>query len=151
MASTLILPGGVVPSNLHLDPSVRASQVTADVYMICDRIAEVSPRLFIEELVRDGKKSYAIMEYCDDGVARLVFKTKELDARVVEKVQYLRHVPFEKRFQIAEDIEQKNAREQHENYMEKLYEQIGRPMWTQLEKDGFIDRPVSYPKVRKAA
>jgi hypothetical protein len=30
--------------------------------------------------------------------------------------------------------------------MEQFYERMGGPMWTELERDGFIQRPVSYPK-----
>lgn len=146
MTSSLLLPTGEVPSNLHLDPSVRRRFVDNDVFHICDRIAEVSRRLFIEEFVDGDKRSYAIMEMCDDGVARLVFKTKVLDARVVSKVQYLLNVPFEKRFAEAERTEQEAEAARKDAELDALYERVGRPMLTELERCGFVDRPVSYPK-----
>lgn len=149
MASTLLLPGGSAPSNLHLAEGVTARFVDSDMYSICDRLAELSPRLHVEELVDTAtdSHSYSIMEECGDGVSRLVFKTKELDARVVDKARYIMNVPFEQRFAEAERIEQENTAYQHEQEMERLYEQVGRPMLTQLAKDNFIDRSVSYPIV----
>lgn len=125
--------------------------VESDVYDICSRIKEVDPNLYIQLLdppVQFAGKvyHYAIVEVCRDGVERLVCRVEELDARVIEHMQYLLHVPFEKRFAEAERLEAKAEAERREKEHAELYERIGRPMWTDLERCGFIQRPASYAK-----
>ncbi len=151
MSTSLLLPAGTVPSNLHLDPARQARFVESDIYNICGRLREVSRQLFVEEFLTGDGVSYAIMEMCDDRVARLVFKTKDLDARVVEKCQYLLNVPFELRYAAAEKLEQAAAESFKQDQLDELYERVGRPMLTELDRCGFVDRPTSYPKARKAA
>jgi len=144
---TLALP--TRPDNLH---GSYGTLVDADVYNICERLKEIDPRLkihFIDPPIRYGPKVYnfSITEACDDGVERLVFRVEELDARVIQHVQYLLKVPFETRFAKAEAIEAKREEERQEAEHEKLYETMGGPMLRQLEHDGFIEhRGVSYPK-----
>jgi hypothetical protein len=141
--SELIIDGR--PVNLYAD---NVTVVDSDVYKICDRIREVSPDLYIVYNHDDATgKPFAIMEKCIDGVDRLVFKTPELDGRVIEKLQYLRSVPFEKRFAEAEKKVEKDKKDFDDEQLEKLYDEMGIPMRYQLWHDGFIDhRNVSYPK-----
>ncbi len=121
--------------------------VEADVFHICERIRELDPNLYV--YVIEGPNDsiiYTIAEMCVDGVERLVFRTKSLDARVIERLQFLLHVPFEQRFAEAERIESEREAKRKEDEHAKLYEQVGRPMWTDLERCGFMQRSVSYPK-----
>lgn len=144
--SSLILPTGAAPTNLRLRSSVTTTFVENDVYDICKRMREVSDRLYAVQLEEGGRHAFAIMEHCDDGVERLVFKTKELDARVIEKLQRLMSMPFDVRVRECEKAEYEADALRKENELEDLYERVGRPMWTELERCNFITRPVSYPK-----
>ena len=156
MASNLMLPDGLAPSNLHLRSSVKVRYIDGDMFDICGRLAEIDPRLFIVELSDsevDGAK-YVIMEHCADGVARMAIpeRLKELDARVLERVQYLLHVPFEHRLAAIEAENAKYEADHHENILDEMYEKMGGEFRRQLEHDGFIThRGVSYPKLGVAA
>ena len=134
------------PSNLSLDPSVRAGLVESDMYNICERIKELDPNLKIIHLIDGETQSFVIMETGRDGKEYYVMKTSELDGRVLEKLRYLLHVPFEDRIKALEKGNEEFEKKAHEDALDELYERVGRPMWTTLEKTGFIDRPVSYPK-----
>src|SRR6266496_5894643 len=102
MASTLILPEGTRPTNLHLNSETdKVRHVTSDMFNIANRIGEISPRLYILEVERNTKESqswgFMIMEHCEDGVDRLVFgATKNgmeakdgggLDGRILERLR----------------------------------------------------------------
>lgn len=131
---------------MHLPEGAKAYLVESDVYGICEQIAEISPRLHVFLLTDDAKYAYAITEHCEDNVERLVFKVKELDGRVIKRLRTLMAKPL---LQRLDEIEKENHRfEQQEldDELERLYEELGRPMWTQLEHDGFIQRSISYPK-----
>jgi len=147
MASDLLLPGGLAPSNLHLAEGTRASYVDGDLYRICDRMREVDQSLYAVQLSDDQRYAYAIMEDCEDGVQRLIFKVKELDGRVIEKLRYLMARPLHERLTEIEAMHHRLEADRKENELDELYEKLGRPMWTQLEHDGFIQRGVSYPKL----
>jgi hypothetical protein len=146
MSSGLAVP--VPPDNLR---GRFGSYVESDVYHICDRIKEIDSRLRIcvlEPPVEFAGKTYnfSVVELCPDGVERLVYRTEALDARIVEHLQYLLRVPFDKRFAEAERIEAKHEAEQKQRDFEEYYERVGRPMMTDLERCGFITRGISYPK-----
>lgn len=131
-------------SNLHLARGVTATTfVEGDLYNICERIKEVDPSLYVVQLSDDARCSFAIMEDCEDGNQRLVCKCKELDQRIIDKMLYLKSVPFEKRFaEIEAEIEkEEEEREQYES--DKLYETMGAPMLRELERTGFITRKSS--------
>jgi hypothetical protein len=152
MATNLMLPDGMAPSNLHLRPSVKTRYVDGDMFDICERLAEISTRLYIVELVDDGKAAYAIMEHADDGVQRLVMKVKELDARILEKVRYMLHVPFAQRLAAVDAENAKYEADHHERILDETYERMGGQFRRQLWHDGFIEhRDVSYPKIGVAA
>lgn len=142
------------PTNLSLPLGTGVAYVDGDMYDICGRVKEIDPDLKI--VVYDGdtsKYTHGIVEDTPAGV-KLVFKvgpaspdTPELDGRVIAKLQRLLAQPLDQRMA---DIEKENAKYEadcKEREFDELYETMGRPMWTQLEHDGFIQRPVSYPKL----
>lgn len=127
------------------------------MYGICRRIKEEiegGDRLKIIMLSNPhtGEYDYTIMETCDDGVERLVLKCgpghriNALDGRVIEKLKWMLKKPLQARIDEFEAWEDEVKAAQRELEKEELYERIGRPMLTDLEKCGFITRPVSYPK-----
>lgn len=152
MATGLVLPDGYRPTNLHLSEDVGYAMVDSDMFDICNRIKEIDPRLYIVNLAKGDKFVYAIMEgQCLDGQDHLIFKVKQLDARVLNKLRELMGIPFQARYAKLKAEEYKFDADEHERELDELYETLGRPMWTELEKSGFIQRPVSYPKQRVKA
>lgn len=120
--------------------------VEHDLYMIAERVKEVDPSLFIVKHPERPEQPYAIIERCADHVDRLVFRTDTLDGRIVEKLQYLLNVPFEKRFAEAEAKEAQAKASAEAAEREHMYETIGAPMLPLLLKTGAIDsRRESYP------
>ena len=147
MATPLLLPDGMAPSNLHLRPSTKVRYVDGDMFGICEQLAEISPRLYIVELTEADKGCYSIMESCDDGVQRQVIKVQALDGRVLEQVRYLLHVPFEHRLAAIDAENAKHEADHHQAILDETYEKMGGQFRRQLEHDGFIThRGISYPK-----
>lgn len=151
--SSLTLPAGAKPSNLELPAGVTAQYIDSDVFDICGRLAEVDASLYV--LVIQGRPGtdFFIMENCGDGVQRMIFRVGDdweidaLDNRVINKCRMLMTLPLNLRVAaIQREIDKREAA-RHEQSLEELYETVGRPMWTQLEKSGFIQRPVSYPTI----
>jgi hypothetical protein len=138
--SSLALPR---PSNLR---GPWGELVTADQYHISERVQELDPNLYIYKFGTNGNITYAICEMCSDRVERLVYRTTALDGRVIERLQFLLHVPFAERLAEAEKIEKKAEEERKEAEHAELYERIGGPMLPDLERCGFIQRPKSYAK-----
>lgn len=132
------------PSNLRGGPGTH---VEGDVYRICERIREIDPNLWIDPLP-DGD-GFAICERCKDNEDRLVYKAPALDARIIEHLQYLLHVPFERRFAEAERLNEKWEAEQREKELDEMYERMGGPMYSMLERTGFSQRSTSYPKSKR--
>lgn len=152
MPSALMLPDGMAPTNLHLRPSTKARYIDGDLLDICPRLAEISPRLYVVELVEGDKAVWAIMEATDAGSGMLVYKADSLDARVLERVRYMLHVPFDQRLKVIEAENAKYEADHADNLLEQTYERMGGQFRRQLEHDGFIDhRGVSYPKIGVAA
>lgn len=123
--------------------------VEGDVFRICERLEEIDKSLFVDPIdppvtVGDKTYHYAIVEECGDGVCRLVFRVQELDARIIEHVQYLMHVPFERRLDEAEKRADQMETDAREAEKDKLVETMGLPMLAQLHHDGFIQRRSIY-------
>lgn len=142
---------GLVVASQPRNLRYARGHVEGDVFRICERLAEIDPRLFVEPLdppvtFNGTTYHFSIVEECGDGVCRLVFRAPALDARIIEHVQYLMHVPFERRFKEAVDRAEQMEADAKEAELDDLYERMGRPMWTQLEHDGFIQRNRSYAK-----
>lgn len=144
---TVVIPATSRPSNLHLPPGVKLETIESDVFGICDQIREISDRLFIVVMHQGSQHACAIMERCDDNVDRLIFRVKQLDGRVVKRLRRMMGMSFEDRYKEAEREEFRMKEQEEEAAFEELYERMGAPMWSQLDRDGFIQRPVSYPKV----
>jgi hypothetical protein len=157
MPTALALPEGYAPSNLHLAPSVKARFVDSDMFDICKRIAHVSRQLFIVQLeekdpsrIQRGTPpvNYVIMEMGIDGGAYLVYKLRPgepLDARVIEKVEYMLRVPMDKRFEEAERLEREAEEQIRQDAIDETYEKVGAAFQRQLWHDGFIEhRRTSY-------
>lgn len=142
----MILPEEHAPTNLHLKPGIKQRFVDSDLYDICNRIQEVHPSLYINELSKGDLAVWAIMENCEDGVQRLVYKTDCLDARVLTKVQRMLKIPLEQRFAEAEREEAKLKAEAKERELDELYERVGAPMQRDLVNCGFGGRRESYAK-----
>jgi hypothetical protein len=121
--------------------------VESDVYDICSRIEEISPDLYI--LVADPPMdgfTYIVMERMRNGSDGLVTRTNALDQRLVDHLRYILKVPISERLALLEKQEYIAEADRKEAEFEELYERLGRPMWSQLEHDGFIQRNISYPK-----
>lgn len=147
MTDPKLLVGGI-PANLNLPPmGHRAPVVEGDLYNICERLKEYDPNLFIVFHPED-EYPYVIMEHTTRGTEAFVYKTKELDARVFDRLNYMQRVPLQERLKVIEAEERAWELAWKEQELEDLYERVGRPMWTELDKTGFIDRPVSYPAKR---
>lgn len=141
----LVLP--FRPSNLELPPGYADLHVNGDVYRICERVAEISPDLFVCPLPAAREPwRFAIGEHCRDGVDRLIFWCRELDDRVIKELARMMAMPLHARLKKCEADEYKFDADEKERELDDLYENVGRPMWTQLEHDGFIQRGVSFPK-----
>lgn len=121
--------------------------VEGDTHMVCDQLAKISPNLLVRRRKRlDNSYEYIVSEICIDGKERWVMRRDYLDPRLVKDIEYILHVPYEHRYAEAEKLEAKIEADNHEYELDKLYDQFGRPMLTELERCGFIQRPVSYPK-----
>lgn len=147
--SDLVIPGSAAPHNLHLADNVHAAMVEGDLYDVCNRIKEIDPSLFIVQLTDDANNcQFAVMEHCQDGMDRLVFKTQYLDQRILSKIQRMLEIPFEERFDaVCAEIDRQEA-ERREEESNEFYERMGGPMYSELARTGFIDRNISYPKVK---
>lgn len=143
------------PDNLRFDGGSLA--VEGDVYDICGRLAELSSKTFGNKhrlLMRDrkdswakhGGKRYIVSEIGEDGVERWVQGFDTIDGHIIEKLEYMLHVPFEKRFAEAEKLEAKLKAEGEENTLNEYAENVGLPMQRDLERTGFIQRRTSYSK-----
>lgn len=159
MSTSILLPGGSVPTNLHLNPNTdKVRLVTSDMYHICERIREISPALYILELEREteeGRKyGFAIMEHCVDGVDRLVIRCSKdkLDKRQLDRLGYIMSLDLHARLEVLDVERERWEAEQHDNELEKLYEQMGGQMHRDLARNGFIDTfPTSYRPLNRTA
>lgn len=145
MPSDLLLPAGLAPSNLRLRASVKAMYVTHDMFDIAKQMREIDRRLYAVQLAEDDEANYAIMEHCDDGVERLVFRVDALDGRVLERLRYLMAVPLHERLAAIEAEERAFEAARREAEREDLYERVGGPMRHELARCGFTGpMPESY-------
>lgn len=148
--SDLVIPG--MPPNMRAS-DYGAHMVEGDVYNICERISEIDPDLVIYAHGRESSaaKKFAIAHVDKRGSEYLVMQTDELDARILDELQYLLKVPFEKRYAEAERRERENEEYQKQLHLDKLTEEMGLPMYRELHRTGFIQRPKSYRNMNKTA
>lgn len=145
MATTLMLPSGLAPSNLHLRESVKATYVESDVFDICHRLAAVSPNLHLWQLDEEGARAWVVTENVY-GVEHKVKQYAELDARMIEDVQRMLSIPLEHRAAAAQAEIDNHEAQVKQDAIDELYERIGHKTWHRLEHDGFIQRGSSYHK-----
>jgi hypothetical protein len=157
----LVMPGLVAPSNLKRGGRFRSAQITSDIYNICTRLQELSPRLYLHWVEDTLHKDYdskdqiafVVTEITPDGTEAVVLKTRHLSPQIIEDVRYFMGVPLAQR--AAEMIKKadKFEADAHESHMDRLYEEMGAPMLRQLYHDGFVDgakpNPFHHSKRRK--
>lgn len=138
-----------VPSNLIVPYEFRGQdvKVDGDVYNMCARVKQIDERLRVLPMPDNERYPFAISMVCEDGVERLVFRMQELDARSERRLQYLASIPLSQRLDEFEADTAKREADRKEEELERLYEEMGQQMYKSLEDCGFIQRPVSYPKV----
>lgn len=144
---SVIIPGSAAPNNLQFQG--KAHIIDSDVFNICERVKELSPRLHIivADPPRPDGKNFIIMEESKPGDWMCVARYEALDGRIIEDLQRMSAIPLKDRLAQIEKEEKKHEEDSADEALEELYERMGGPMWSQLERDGFIDgRPVSYPK-----
>lgn len=151
MSRTIALPNECRPSNLTLAPEISVKYREHDLFDICRQLKALDESIYVVEMSEGQKVMYALMEKCRDGTDRLIFRTSQLDGRTLEKMRYLMHRPLHERMAEAEAMEYQWEAARKEDELEELYENLGVPMYKQLEHDGFIQRPRSYPKAGVAA
>lgn len=155
MSHPLLLPEGVVPTNLHLPNGGHTYLLESDMYNICERIKELDPELII--VVHEhpgGRLSYVIMEPNRQGTGgyEMVKRYHELDGRVIEDLRYMLSVPFEKRFDEKVAEIDKSEADRKEADLDELYERVGGPMRYSIARDlGNEDLTNSHHRTNRAA
>lgn len=128
--------------------------VNHDVYHIAERLQEIDPHLVVSahepKSFGDFTWNFTISELTPGG-ERLVMRVKDLDGRVVERIEYLLRVPWEQRYAEMECEEAKWEEEQHQKELDELYENVGGNMRHQLYRCGFADAPTSYRPMNRTA
>lgn len=135
-------------------PNMRAKLgafVESDVFDICHRILEIDPDLVIVPNDETHAHRFSIHHLDKAGNEYLVMTADVLDARILTDLQYLLHVPFEKRYAEAERLEKENERKRDEAERERLYEKMGYQFYRQLDRCGFIQRSDILPKRSRIA
>ena len=133
--------------------------VTSDVFHIAERLQEVDKRLFIEAFDEPihwhgYTYNFAIVEYVPEKQDyELVMRVEHLDARVIDRVERMRKIPFAQRFAAAERAEAKWAEEDKQRRLDEQYEKMGAPFLRKLEECNFIDPKWgrSYAKLNNTA
>ena len=135
------------PTNLHPGFGVRVNQVEADVWMVCDRIKEkFGDRLYVVVLDDNTRFKFTVVERCDDGQDRMVKSYEELTPKILHDLDFMLSIDPKQRAQILERENDAWREQWEQEELDRQYENVGRPMLSMLEKTGFLQRPVSYPK-----
>lgn len=146
MASGLIVDSR--PTNLRLLNEFQHAFIDGDVLDICGRLREYSAghgqRISVVQI---DPTHFAICETDARGVDNLVFRVgpgcdiDALDGRVIDKLNFIRTVPVGERLRRmeAEFDREKIAREAEQS--EKLWDNLGAPLYANLARCGFIDTP----------
>jgi hypothetical protein len=137
------------PSNLQT-PTL-GTLVESDVFDICSRVKEIDPELTIVANDEGHAHRFSVQHVDKHGNTYLVMTADALDARILTELQYLLHVPHEKRYAEAERRERAAEESVALEQRELLYEKLGHQFYTQLDRCGFIRRPDSLPKRSRRA
>lgn len=126
---------------MRLPVGGHGAQVDSDLYGICERLREYDPNVRVTLLTQDALFAWSVGEVGPDGVLREILRTKELDGRIIDRLNYIRSVPVEERVKAIEaDYDRERAaREEHES--EDLYDKIGGGIYDNLFRCGFSHQP----------
>lgn len=127
------------PINMRVDHS-GATLVESDVYNICERLREIDPALTVHVNPDGHHFPFSIQHKDKAGNEYLVCGVEALDARVIDKVNHMLRVPFEKRYAEAVRLEDKAREDADKEQWAKFYENMGKRMYWQLANDGFNNR-----------
>lgn len=135
------------PSNLHPPVGSHVNEVESDVYHVCERIKEkFGDKVYIVVMDDGSNYCFTAMERCADGTDMLIKKYKELTPAILNDLDFMLRIDLKQRMRIIEAENDKWEADWAEAAAEKQYEEIGAPMWVELERAGFIQRPKSYAK-----
>lgn len=146
MASGLIVDSR--PTNLRLLNEYRHAFLDGDLLDICGRLREYSAshgqRISVVQI---DPTHFAICETDARGVENLVFRVgpgcdiDALDGRVIDKLNYIRTVPVGERLRRLEAEFEREKLAREEEQTEKMWANLGAPMYASLARCGFIDVP----------
>jgi hypothetical protein len=146
--SSLVIDG--VPTNIRLPEGSRATHVDSDLYGIAERIRELDPRYTLSLIEHvDGSAIWAVCEPDLSGVEHLIFRVgpgceiDALDDRVIKRLEFLRFVPLERRYEEAAREAARQVKVRRAEQSERMYAALGAPMYSQLARLGFVDTPRS--------
>jgi hypothetical protein len=158
--SELLINLADAPDNLQSGVHTRSYVIDSDMYNICNRIREEvegGDRLYIVINERGDTCDYTVMENTHDG-SKIVMKCgpgwpiDALDARVIERLRYMLHVPFSERLKIVEKENVEYEKRCHDEVLENMYERFGGQMRWDLLNCGFTESTgVSLPLTNKNA
>lgn len=151
------MPGVTYPRPSNVQGRFGA-WVDSDVFHIAERCKELNPNLRIQTLdppitINGEQRNFAIVEMTGaDGSYELVYRAPALDGRVIEYLEYLLQVPFEKRFAEAERLADKQNAAMREAELDTFTEEFAHEFRGQLARNGFITHTgTSYPLRGRAA
>ncbi len=133
-----------MPANLASRGYVR---VTSDVFNICERIKEISPNLRLN--YTEGRdEPWVVTELSKDGEERFVSRHAEADARILERLQYMLHVPIMERLRRNDAVEDRNKDKWDPN-AEAALEEAADQAFHLARKAGLVEAGPSYRKVKR--
>ena len=125
-----------LPEGLKLANDSKMVFVESDLYGIVERLQQIDPNLYVV-FHEKNEKPFTVMERCADGVMRFVARYEELDARVIEHMQYLLKVPFEERLKkVEKEIDEANAL--YEKPDEEILDWLATEMRRDMLKYGIV-------------
>ncbi len=119
------------PSNFDSRGYVR---ITSDVFNICGRIEELDPNLRVRYNETNPEKPWVVTEMAKDG-ERFVAQYEELDARIIEDLRYMLHVPFLERLAV-QDKREAERKAAEERGADDLYQEMAGHFEHDLRKAG---------------
>lgn len=125
--------------------------VDSDLYNICERVKEISPRLRILHQPRRPDAPWIVFEQCTDGVERFVSRYSALDARILTDLRRMLAIPAKQRLAAAEKaVEEHNKKLSEAKTETEEFEKLAWGLQKSLVESN-ISRgaPVSRRKVSK--
>lgn len=137
----LVIQG--VPSNIILPPGARpVAEVTGDVFSICARLRDYDPNIRVVPVEADASGiCFLICELGPDGDLREIMPVRELDGRIIERLQWMRAIPVKERLAAIQKELDADKKQRDEDSANLLYERLGGPMRTAIFRAGFTHMP----------